>query len=72
MATQELTYKGKKIVISGEGDQVKMTIEGEEIPVRHNIQTGTAIAIEHLPHTSFTSLIDLAKAVVDNVIDMRA
>ncbi len=72
MAKQELTYKGKKIIIAGEGDDVKMTIDGEEIPVRQNTQTGTAIAIRHLPHASFTSLVDLAKAVVDNVINMRA
>lgn len=72
MAKQALTYKGKKIIIIGEGDQAKMTIGNEEIPIKHNIQTGIAIATKHLPHMSFTSLLDLAKAVVDHVINMRA
>lgn len=71
MATQELTHSGRKIVINVEGNQVQMTIDGETIPVAYHSESGNCMTTKHMPYTSHSSLIDLAKDVVDNVINKR-
>ncbi|MCA9934693.1 MAG: hypothetical protein KC415_12250 [Anaerolineales bacterium] len=71
MATQELTYKGKKIIITVENGRAQMTIDGEPIPVGYDSGTGSAVALNHMPFKSHSSLVELAKSVIDNVISKR-
>ena len=69
MATQELTYRGRKIIVDVVGDRARMTIDGKTIPIGYDSQSGTAIALQHMPYKSYSSLILLAKGVVDKVIN---
>jgi hypothetical protein len=71
MATQELTYKDKKIIITVEGDRAEMTIDDEPIPIGYDSTSGRATALQHMPFASHDSLVDLAKDVIDNVINKR-
>lgn len=72
MAIQEETYKGKKIVINTEGNEIHLTIDGENIPVWYDSISSRYIATQHSPYISHASLLDLAKHVIDYVITQRA
>ena len=71
MATQEEMYKGKKIIITVEGDHAQMTIDGEPIPIGYDSATGSATALSHMPFKSHDSLLKLGKSVIDDVINKR-
>jgi len=71
MPIQEVSHRGKRIIINVEGDQVRLTINGEMIPVMYDSNSGRCVATKHLPYASYSSLVDLAKGVIDNVIIKR-
>ncbi len=71
MPIQELTHNGRKIVIRTEGDQIELTIDNEPIPLWHDKATGQFIATRHSPFKSYSTVLDLAKHVTDDVINQR-
>ncbi len=71
MPIQEFTHNGRKVVIDTEGDKPKVTIDGEDIPILQTKDTGRFIATQHYGFKSYTSLVDLARDVIDHVINLR-
>lgn len=71
MQCKEMTYNGRKIVIDSQNAETQVTIDGEPIPVQHVPETGEYIATQHSPFISHDSLEELAKHVVDHVINHR-
>lgn len=62
--TDEETYKNKKIIISD--DKSHLTIDGKEIQVDFDEDAKKYSLYSVLPYTTFATLLDLAKAIVDN------
>ena len=65
MADRTETYKGRKIAVSDGADEVKLTIDGEPIPI-HVHEDGTVESHE-LMYQMFGSPSELARAVVDQM-----
>ena len=59
------TYKGKKIVIKSEGPELKLILEDKEIQVDFDEDDKTYSLYTILPYATFTTLLDLAKAIID-------
>jgi hypothetical protein len=70
MPEERSTYKGKETVIGTEGNVSRLHIDGREVQFRLNEASGRFETI-HLPYTSYRSVADLAKAVIDHVPDFR-
>ena len=68
MPEQRETYKGKEIVIETEDNTVQVRIDGKEIEVARDEASGR-YATSLLPYTDYSSAVDLAKDVSDNVPD---
>jgi hypothetical protein len=71
MAREELIYHGKKIIIVTEGENMQLTIDGEPIPVLYSKDTGQYIATKHSAFIGHPTLLELAKHVIDQVINQR-
>jgi len=63
MADEE-TYKNKKITVSD--DKLHLTIDGKETRVDFDEDAGKYSLYAVLPYTTFPTLLDLAKAIIDN------
>jgi len=63
MADEE-TYKNKKIAISD--DKLHLTIQNKEIQVDFDEDAKNYSSYDVLPYMTFPTLLDLAKAIVDN------
>jgi hypothetical protein len=50
----------------------RVAIDGEDIPVLYDADTGQYIATAHSPYMSHDTLTDLAKHVADHVIARRS
>jgi hypothetical protein len=72
MATQEMVYNGRKIVITPQDTKTPVLIDGESIPVMKDPGVGEYIAVIHAPYLKHPTLIDLAKHVIDHVINQRS
>ena len=59
----EEIYKGKKITVSDDG--LKLIIEDKEIQVDFDEDDKTYSLYTILPYATFTTLLDLAKAIID-------
>jgi hypothetical protein len=68
MSTQELTYKSREIVITTEGDQVKLLIDGEDILVQRD-ESGSKFIAPDWSFKVYPSVMILAKDIVDNVLN---
>ena len=68
MPEQRENYKGKEIVIDTGDDQIQVRIDGSEIEVARDEVSGRYVT-SLLPYTDYSSAIDLAKDVSDNVPD---
>lgn len=71
MPIQEFAYHGRKIVINTEGDKLKVKIDDEDIPILHSKDSGRFVATKHYGFKPYNSLVDLAKEVIDHVINQR-
>lgn len=60
----EETYKNKKITVSD--DKLHLTIEGKEIQVDFDEDAKNYSSYDVLPYATFPTLLDLAKAIIDN------
>lgn len=63
MADEE-TYKNKKITLSD--DKLHLTIQSKEIQVDFDEDAKNYSSYDVLPYMTFPTLLDLAKAIVDN------
>ena len=70
MSEEHETYKGKDILASTD-KEVQLSIGGQGVDVSRDETSGRFVTV-HLPYTSYDSLIDLAKQVIDNVPDFRS
>lgn len=70
MPQQELSYKGCKILIKTEDDEIQLKINNEEIEVQLNKSDQTYLAPQ-LSFKKFSTVTDLAKDIIDNVILRR-
>lgn len=68
MPEQRENYKGKEIVIDTGDDQIQVRIDGSEIEVARDEVSGRYVT-SLLPYTDYSSVVDLAKDVSDNVPD---
>lgn len=68
MPEQRENYKGKEIIVETGDDQIQVSIGGSKIKVVRNEDSGKYMT-SLLPYTDFSSAIDLAKDVSDNVPD---
>ena len=68
MPEQRENYKGKEIVIDTGDDQVQVRIDGSKIEVARDEVSGRYVT-SLLPYTDYSSAVDLAKDVSDNVPD---
>ncbi len=68
MPEQRETYKGKNIVIETAANTIQVRIDGKEIEVAQDESSGRYVT-SLLPYTDYSSAIDLAKDVSDNVPD---
>ena len=68
MPEQRENYKGKEIVIDTGDDQIQVRIDGSEIEVARDEVSGRYVT-SLLPYTDYSSAVDLAKDVSDNVPD---
>ena len=68
MPEQRENYKGKEIVIDTGDDQIQVRIDGSEIEVARDEDSGRYVT-SLLPYTDYSSAVDLAKDVSDNVPD---
>ena len=66
MPEQRENYKGKEIVIDTGDDQIQVRIDGSEIEVARDEDSGRYVT-SLLPYTDYSSASDLAKDVSDNV-----
>ena len=64
IVTDEETYKNKKIIISD--DKSHLTTDGKEIQVDFDEDAKNYSSYAVLPYMTFPTLLDLAKAIVDN------
>ena len=64
MIMADETYKDKKITISDEKSY--LTIDGKEIQVDFDEDAKKYSLYSVLPYATFATLLDLAKAIVDN------
>ncbi len=64
MPVQQFSYKGQQVEISADADHPKMTINGKKIPVVMN-DKDSFTPVRHLPYSSFSSLEEAAKKVID-------
>ena len=69
MPEQREYYKGKEIVVKTEDEQIQVRIDGSEIEVARDEDSGKYVT-SLLPYTDYSSAIDLAKDVSDNVPDL--
>jgi hypothetical protein len=69
---KELTHDGRKIVIDSSNGKSQVTIDGEDIPIHHAKSSDEFIAARHSPHISYESLEELAKHVVEHVVNRRS
>lgn len=69
MPEQREYYKGKEIVVKTEDAQIQVRIDGSEIEVARDEDSGKYVT-SLLPYTDYSSAIDLAKDVSDNVPDL--
>lgn len=51
---------------------IRVTIDGEPVPVQFDPGTKSYIAVRHSPYMSHSTLTDLAKHVADQVIGKRS
>jgi len=65
MSVEEETYKGKKIVIKLDGEVPKLIIDNKEIQVDLDVDDKKYHTYDFLPYEKFTTLLDLAKAIID-------
>lgn len=64
MTESRMSYRGHPIVLGGSTGQPRITIDGEDI---HVVEiAGGVYASGALPHASFSSLDDLARALIDH------
>ena len=68
MPEQRENYKGKEIIVETGDDQIQVSIDGSKIEVVRDEDSGKYMT-SLLPYTDFSSAIDLAKDVSDNVRD---
>ena len=59
----EEIYNGKKVTVSDDG--LKLIIEDKEIQVDFDEDDKTYSLYTILPYATFTTLLDLAKAIID-------
>ena len=69
MPEQRENYKGKEIIVQTGDDQIiQVRIDGNEVEVARDETSGRYVT-SLLPYTDYSSAIDLAKDVSDNVPD---
>ena len=66
MAQEHETYKGKDIAAMTEDPSVDLTIDGQPVPVEIDGSSGR-FATELLPYGDYATVMELARAVIDNV-----
>ena len=64
MSVQKFNYKGHDVLITPDDSNPKIIINSKDIPVSMN-NINSYSAIQHLPYSSFSSLEDLARKVID-------
>lgn len=63
-------HGGKTISIGGDDTNPTLTIDGQEVEVVRDEDVGRFTTL-HLPYTSYETVLELAKQVIDNVPDFR-
>ncbi len=66
MPRHEEEYKGKKIVVEEDDNQIAVAVDGKAIPVTRDDQYRRYLTTL-LPYFSFVSPMDLAREVIDHV-----
>ena len=61
----EETYKGKKIEFKSDEKEPKLIIDGKDIPCSIDVETKKYFSYSLIPYTTFNSIMDLAKALVE-------
>jgi hypothetical protein len=64
MPIEEFVYKGIKAIIETKDTIPKVTLDGEEVPVFHDVVAGQ-YSTKYLPFATYDSLGALARAVID-------